>query len=205
LIDERWIIMKKVIVTIAREYGSGGRKIGSLLAQKLGIDFYDKEIISLSAKKSGFSEEFIRANDERHRVSFLYDLYFHTYSPNVFDQAASAVSCVIKDIADKGSCVIVGRAADGILRKYENCVNVCIHAPIEYRAERVTSEYGVEASNVTKYIEKVDRERAAFYNFNSDGKWGDSRNYHLCVNSSVGIEETAQAIAEYVRQYMKED
>lgn len=196
--------MKNVIVTIAREYGSGGRMIGKAVAEKLGITFYDKEIITLSAKKTGFSEDFIRENDERRRVSFLYDLYMQNYSLNVFDQAANAVSSVIRDIADKGNCVIVGRAADSILRHYENCVNVFVYAPIEYRIERVKNEYGVEHQNLKKHIEKVDRERAAFYNFNSDCKWGESRNYHITVNSAIGVDSAAEVIAEYVRRFIKD-
>lgn len=194
--------MKKIIITIAREYGSGGRKIGKIVADTLGIDFYDKEIISLSAKKTGFSEEFIRQNDERRVGSLIYDIYFQRYAPSVFEQASYAISGVLKDIADKGSCVIVGRAADSVLKDYDNCLNVFIHAPIEYRMERVKNEYGVETQNYRKYIEKIDKERAAFYNFSSEGKWGDMRNYHLTLSSAAGEEAAAEAIVSYAKRMM---
>lgn len=192
--------MKNAVITIAREYGSGGRKIGELVAERLGIPFYDKEIIALTAQKSGFAEDFIKANEERTHSSLIYSLYMHSAIPNVFDQAAIAEANVIRELAEKGSCVIVGRAADSIVDKGKS-IRVFVYAPIESRIRRVEGEYGLKVSDTRRYIDKTDRERSAFYNFTSNKKWGDTRNYHLTLNSDVGVETAANLIVEYAKAF----
>ena len=150
--------MKNAVITIAREYGSGGRKIGELVAERLGVPFYDKEIIALTAQKSGFAEDFIKANEERTHSSLIYSLYMHSAIPNVFDQAAIAEANVIRELAEKGPCVIVGRAADSIVDKGKS-IRVFVYAPIESRIRRVEGEYGLKVSDTKRYIDKTDRER----------------------------------------------
>lgn len=191
--------MDNLIITIARQYGSGGRAIGEVLARKLGIAFYDKELISLTAKKTGFALDFVREVEERQTSSFLYSVYTATQVPTVYDQARTAQFEVIREITEEGPCVIVGRAADCILRDSAKCVRVFIHAPMEERIQRATQEYGESPENIQRELEKKDRSRAAFYNNYSDSPWGDTRNYDLTISSTIGIEATAEIIIAYIR------
>ncbi|MEG2097063.1 MAG: cytidylate kinase-like family protein [Pseudoflavonifractor sp.] len=184
----------KTIITIGREYGSGGRIIAQRLAEALSIPFYDKEVIEGVAKKTGFAENFVRDAEHRPTNSFFYDLYSSTQSLSLSDQVFIAQSGVIKDLANKGSCVIVGRCADYILRDYPHLLRVYIHAPIALRARRAYEEYGVKEANVESYVAKQDKQRASYYNYFTSIRWGDSHSYDLCVSSALGIDTAVDII-----------
>ena len=186
--------MQKFVITIGREYGSGGVMIAYMLSQKLGIPMYDKKMVTLASQASGLPEEVVAEYEQKRSSSFLYSLYMSTQQLPLQDQIFIAQSNVIKDLAKKESCIILGRCADHILRGEARCFNVFIHAPINERVERVKNEYKIEVKDIEKYISKKDRERSDFYNYNSHTKWGDSRNYHLVINSTVGLDVTAETI-----------
>ena len=195
--------MKHIVITIGREYGSGGRLIAKKLSEELGITFYDKELIAAVAKKTGFSENFIRDTEhQRPTNSFLYDLYTAVQTPSVPDQVFVAQAKVIKEAAAKESCVIVGRCADYILRDEPCLLSVFVHAPLDERVRRARVEYGVEQANLENFVIRQDKARASYYNYFANGRWGQSREYDLCVNSTLGIDAcvmiikaAAQAIA----------
>ena len=179
-----------LVVTISREYGSGGHGIGQEIAKKLGIDFYDKELIDITAEKSGFTEDYIRENEQKLAGTLLDELYMQSYAYVQDELPPSDVlflvqSKIIRDIAGKGPCVIVGRCANFVLRDNPNCINVFIHADKEYRKSKIINEYGVDASISTKELEKMDRERANYCFEYTGENWRDSTNYHIAVNSAL--------------------
>jgi len=182
--------VKIPVITISREYGSGGRMIGEKLAKNLGIPFYDKALILMAAKESGFSKDYIRRTEQVKSASFLYSLYMSTQVLPMSDQIFLVESKIIRDLAEKEPCVIVGRCADYVLRDWDNCMNAFIHAPVEQRIQRAKEEYGDKAANMEDFIRKQDKKRASYYNYFSQNKWGDSRQYHLAVSSSFGMEKT---------------
>ncbi len=196
--------MKKTTVTISREYGSGGRIIGKKLAEELGFAFYDGELLSLVAKESGYTEEFVRQNDQKKTQSFLYHLYVGSQLLPASDMIFIAQAKAIKDLAQKGNCVIVGRCADYVLRGYDNVVNLFIQAPLESRAARVRDEYGEKADNYPAYLRKKDKERVAYYNYFADDAWGKVQTYDLSVNSDIGIDAAVKLAAEYIRIKQKD-
>ena len=187
--------MKRIVITISREYGSGGRLIAKQLSEKLGITFYDKQLIAEVAKKTGFSENFIRDTEhQRPTNSFLFDLYTTVATPSVPDQVFIAQAKVIKEAAAKESCVIVGRCADYILRDEPNVLRVFVHAPLDQRIRRAREEYGAEEENLESYVIRQDKARASYHNYFAAGRWGQSREYDLCVNSRIGIGASVQVI-----------
>ena len=187
--------MKHVVITIGREYGSGGRLIAKQLSEELGITFYDKELITAVARKTGFSENFIRDSEhQRPTNSFLYDLYTAVQTPSVPDQVFIAQAKVIKEAASRESCVIVGRCADYILRDDPRRLSVFVHAPLDERVRRAREEYGVESVHIENYVTRQDRYRASYYNHFVGKKWGDMNNDDLGINSRIGIEESVRAI-----------
>lgn len=196
--------MKKTTVTVSHEYGSGGRIIGKKLAEELGFTFYDGELLSLVAKESGYTEEFVRQNDQKKTKSFLYHLYVGSQLLPASDMIFIAQAKAIKDLAQKGNCVIVGRCADYVLRGYENVVNLFIQAPLESRAARVRDEYGEQADNYPAYLRKKDKERVAYYNYFADDAWGRVQTYDLSVNSDIGIDAAVKLAAEYIRIKQKD-
>ena len=185
-----------VIVTIAREHGSAGKRVGQLVAEKLGVPCYYKEMTALAAHESGLAKEFISGiNSDENAV--MRELYLST---TVVQQAIAAQDKAINMIADKGSCVIVGRAADYVLRNRDNVVRVFIHAPKEYRVKKVMEMYGDTQAEGKKSIARSDAARGAYYKSISGHEWGDSHQYELCVDSSIGPEKTAQLIYSYLVQ-----
>ena len=183
-----------VIITIAREHGSSGKQIGKLVAEKLGIPFYYKEMIALAAHESGLDKEFI-SDIHKNAPDVLHDLYLST---QVVQHAIMAQDKIIHKIADEGSCVIVGRTADWVLKDYENVVRIFIHAPEEYRIRRVMEVYGDSREEAEKNILRSDKARGAYYKHISGKDWGDKENYELVIDSSCGIEKTVNTIMEYV-------
>lgn len=191
--------MKKTVITISREYGSGGRIIGKKLAEALGISFYDGELLTLVAKESGYTVEFVRQNDQKKTQSLLYHLYMGSQILPASDMIFIAQSKVIKDLHSKESCVVVGRCADYVLRGKEDVINIFIHAPLESRAARVEKEYGEKADNYKSYVQKQDKSRVAYYNYFADDAWGKAQTYDIAINSDIGVDEAVKIIADYVR------
>lgn len=183
-----------VIITIAREHGSSGKQIGKLTAQKLGIPFYYKEMIALAAHESGLDQEFI-SDIHKNAPDILRNLYL---SSHVVQQAVAAQEKIICKIADSGSCVIVGRAADYVLKDYDNVIRVFVRAPREYRIRQVMEVYGDTLAQAKRNIRRSDQARAAYYKHISGNRWGDARHYELTVDSSAGLEQTANLITQYV-------
>ena len=190
-----------VIITIAREHGSSGKQIGKCVANALGIPFYYKEMITLAAKESGLTREFI-SDIHKNSPDIMRDLYL---SSNAVQYAIKAQDAIIREIAENGSCVIVGRAADYILKDYDNVVRIFIHAPQDYRIQRVMDVYGDTPKEARVNIERSDKARASYYEHISGTHWGDARNYELTVDSSDGVEKTAQFIVRYITGHTQTD
>jgi cytidylate kinase len=188
--------MKDLIITIAREYGSGGRLIGRQLAQELHLPFYDKELIALAAQESGFAEDFIEQMEQKKTVGFFNNLYMSNQELPLADQVFLAQSQAIRKIAQKGPCVIVGRCADYVLRDSPNCLRAFIHAPLEWRIQCVRDEYRVQTADYADYLQKQDKNRAGYYNYFTEYKWGKAQNYHLSIDSSIGIPNAVRVLTE---------
>ena len=187
--------MKHIVITIGREYGSGGRLIAKQLSEEMGITFYDKQLITEVAKKTGFSENFIRDTEhQRPTNSFLYDLYTTVATPSVPDQVFIAQAKVIKAAAARESCVIVGRCADYILREEPHVLKVFVNAPLDQRIRRAREEYGVTEANLESYVIRQDTARASYYTYFATGRWGQTREYDLCINSRIGIDAAVKVI-----------
>jgi len=186
---------KGVIITIAREHGSSGKQIGKLVAEKLGIPFYYKEMTALAAQESGLDKEFV-SDINANAPAALHSLYLST---EVVQQAVVAQDKVIRKIADQGSCVIVGRAADYVLREYEDVVRIFIYAPEDYKVKRVMEVYGDTADEAIKNIHRSDEARAAYYKNISELTWGDRENYELMLDSSIGVNESSDVICHYIQ------
>ncbi len=199
---------KNTVITISRQFGSGGRLIGKKLAEKFGVPFYDRELIELAVEESGFSKEVFEKVDERASSSLLYTL---SVSPGIMhgvtgmadlplnDKVFLVQTKIIKDVAAKGGCVIVGRCADYILKEYHNVVNVFIRSNMNDRIDRATNVYKISMNNASKEIQKMDKKRANYYSFYAHSKWGVAENYDLCINSGrIGIDQSVQVIADYV-------
>lgn len=202
---------KKLIVTIGREFGSGGREIGQKLADKLGIEFYDKKLLQMAAKESGFCEEIFERQDEKPTNSFLYSLVMDSYSLNRYSTAPFldmplnqkvflAQFETIKKLAAKGSCVIVGRCADYALADSPHCISVFLHADLEFRMKRIAEELDVTENKAGDLIMKKDKQRASYYNYYTRKKWGDARTYDLTLDSGkLGIDGCVTLLEEYIK------
>lgn len=184
-----------IVITISREYGSGGHLIGQRIAQDLGIKFYDKDLIKLVAQESGFSEDFISEKEQHMPSSLLYQMIMQDYevpiekslSPN--DALFVAQSRVIRRLASECPCVIVGRCADYILRDVPNCIHVFLHADMPYKVEHAVSEYGISRENATDEINRINKARETHYYHFTGRRWGDIRNYHLTCDTGMMEDE----------------
>ena len=195
-----------LIITIGREYGSGGRQIGKALAERLGISYYDKKIITLAAEKSGLSHEFIESNEQSVRSGLVHSLaasaaYHNGFFSGQYLPLSESIfisqAQVIRDIATKESAVIVGRCADYILADRENTINVFVHAPLEARVKRIMELYNLNEAAAIKAINTSDKERGNHYFRYTDMKWGKAQNYDVCINSALmGIEKTVEMLAD---------
>ena len=198
------------IVTIARQFGSGGREIGEELSKKLGVKFYDKELISIAAKESNIAPEIFENVDEKATNSLLYSLslglysFSNTYSVGdnlpVNDKLYILQHKIIKKVADEGPCVIVGRCADHILRDRNDVLRVFIYADLDFRVKRATDLKGVKPSKAEQVVQKTDKSRSNHYNFYSGKKWGLTENYDLCINRT---KLTCEQVAEIIENYLK--
>lgn len=197
------------IITISRQYGSGGREIGAKLAEKLGIPFYDNKLISLAAKESGFAEAAFENVEHKATSSLLYSIAMgmNAYGNqdigfahlSLDDQIYLAQSEVIRKVAEEGPCVIVGRCADYVLKDLENVVHVFIWADIDYRKNRAIERYHLPRNRADEEIQKIDKRRANYYNYHATGKWGKVENYHLSIRSDyVGLDNAADCIIQYL-------
>ena len=199
--------MQKKIVTISRQYGSGGRYIGKKLSEKLGIPCYDEKLIDMVAKESGFAQDFVAEKGERMTGSLLFNIASSlSFANNVFsnnngvtlqDEIYFTQNRIIKELADKGPCVIVGRCADYILREREDCLNVFIFADNESKIERAEKYFNITREEAPAVLKKKDKARANHYKYYTDQEWGMASNYDLCLNSGlIGIEGCVKAIQQ---------
>jgi hypothetical protein len=203
---------KHIIINVGRQLGSGGHDIGRMLALDFNARYYDRELMNLAAKESGFSEKFFEQNDEK--KGFFKGL-FNVQTPHFsggsmyktnFSQESlfQFQSDAIIKAAKEGSCVFVGRCADYVLREFGNTVNVFITASMEYRIRQVMNKQHVDADAARKIIEQGESKRAAYYNYYTGKKWGAAGSYDLCIDSSLlGIMETEKIIAEFIRKRFK--
>lgn len=196
--------MEKNIITISREFGSGGRSIGRLVAQKLGIPFYDKELVNQIALESGFAPKFVEDHGEHSPGTSLFSYAFAPQGvPGVMNGLSTAdflwnIQCnVILQLAEKGPCVIVGRNADYILKDRKDTLNVFIHADMDFRADRIVRLYGESEKSPQNRLNEKDKRRKVNYQHYTGRNWGEAKNYDLCLKSStLGIETCADIIAE---------
>lgn len=203
-------MQKSLIITIGRQFGSGGHEIGEKLAKKLGIKFYDKELIKLIAKQNGLCEKVLESYDEKPTNSLLYSIVMDIYpsvmytGPTIDQQIYQANYDTIRKLADGEPCVIVGRCADYILRDHPELVSVFIHANSDFRAARIAEEYKLPDAKVRDLLVKTDKKRANYYNFQSEKQWGAASSYNLCIESSeVGIDGAVDLIMDYVNYKKK--
>ena len=191
-----------MVITMAREYASGGSEIAQALADKLGIPLYNKELITLAAKKSGLTEEAIAASENQRSGSLIYSLYMMGNTMPLADQVYILQSNVIKELAAKGPCVILGRCGDYVLRERENVLRTFVYAPLEARIEFAKTRPDAKDMPDRLWetqLAKHDRARASYYNYYSDKKWGDGSSYNMCIDSGVcGIDGTVQLIKDFV-------
>lgn len=204
----------ETIITIGRQFGSGGHEIGQKLAEYFQIKYYDKELLSRAAKESGYCEEMLKSNDERPTNSFLYNLVMDTYSfgynaSSFVDMPIShkvflAQFDTIKKIADEGPCVIVGRCADYALADYKNCLNIFIHADEKAKIKRIKEHFDVNDSKAKDMMVKKDKQRQSYYNYYSSKKWGRADSYDLTINSAkLGVDGTVRMIIQYIEELEK--
>ena len=203
---------KKIIINVGRQLGSGGQIIAKKLADDFGYQLFDKEILNLAAKESGFSEKFFEQNDEQ--KGFLKSL-FHMHAPHISDNnfynsrfsqesLFQFQSDAIKKVAEGGGCVFVGRCADYVLRDYQNVVNIFITANMEDRIKMVQERDQCDEETAKKIISHKESARASYYNYYTGKKWGHSENYHLCINSSIlGIDGTIDFIKQFILRQFK--
>ena len=199
---------ERTVITIGREFGSGGHEIGMKLAEKLGIKCYDKELLQVAAKESGLCEELFTSQDEKPTNSFLYSLVMDTYSLGYSNSYVDmpinhkiflAQFDAIKKIADEGPCILVGRCADYALESYPNVVSVFIHADLDARIRRIARLYDLTDAKAKDLIIKTNKKRASYYNYYTSKKWGDLKSYDLCIDSSIlGIDGTVELIKQAV-------
>lgn len=202
------------VITIGRQFGSGGREIGEMVAEYFGIKCYDKDLLTRAAKESGFCEEMIKNHDEKPTNSFLYNLVMDTYSfgynsSSFVDMPIShkvflAQFDTIKKVADEGPCVIVGRCADYALADRKNVLHLFIYGDEETKIKFVMKKYNLPESKARDMIIKKDKQRQSYYNYYSSKKWGRADSYDLCINSGVlGFDGTVKLITQYVEDFEK--
>lgn len=199
-----------MIITIGRQFGSGGKEIGEKVAKRLGYAFYDKEILTMAAEESGFSPSAMQHYDEKPSGSLIYSLYMTGAATSdnlpLNQQLAFAQFNVIRKVAQSDNCVIVGRCADYVLREKKNLLTVFLHAPMEYRVQRVMAENSIDSPQLAeKTIKKQDKSRADYYNFFTHKKWGDAASAMLSLDTStLSADDVAEVIAGYAMLMQKQ-
>ena len=197
--------MKKYVVALIHEYGSAGRLIGKKLSEKLGIGYYDKEILALLTKKKGISPHAAEELDEKRTSRFLYSVFSASQTRPLNDEVFIAKADIIKELADeKSPCVIIGSCCDYILSGRDDVIKVFIHAPFEKRNERLANELKEKSANTPGILKKKDKQRADYYNHFTFNKWGDMKNYDLCINSEIGADTAVDLIAAVIGDMFKD-
>lgn len=194
--------MEPLVITMAREYASGGSEIAQRVADLLGVPLYNKELISLAAKKSGLTEEAIAASENQRSGSLIYSLYMMGNTMPLADQVYILQSNVIKELAQQGSCVILGRCGDYVLRDRPNVLRTFVYAPLEARIRTAKERPGAKDMPDRLWetsLAKHDRARASYYNYYTENRWGEAKNYDLCLNAALGREACAQLIVQAAR------
>lgn len=199
-----------MVITIGRQYGSAGLEIGKKLANELGVQLYDKEMLKRAAKESGICEEIFETHDEKPTNSFLYSLVMDTYSLGysstgyadmpINHKVFLAQFDTVKKIANEGPCVLVGRCADYALEDRKDVINIFIYADMEQRIRRIARKYDLTDAKAKDVIQKTDKKRASYYNYYTNKEWGDAKGYDLCLNSAkLGVDGTVKTILEYIK------
>ena len=190
----------KYIITIGREYGSGGRFIGKLLAEELGISFYDNELLAKASEESGLTQAVFDNYDEK-KDGFFGGIYPTNmgFDMSMGQKVFLAQFDAIRKIASSESAVIVGRCADYVLRNEANVISIFIHAPMESKIQRAVQYYGIAPEKAKDTIVRMNKKRKNYYNFYSDKDWGVANNYDLCLNSEIGVEKCVEIIKNYVQ------
>lgn len=208
---------KKIIITVARQYGSGGREIGEKVAEKLGIPIFDKEIITDAAREGEFATDIIKEADESAANSLLYTLamgsniastHMHFgYKMPINDKLFILQSELIRNYAEKGSCVIIGRCADYVLRNEADTIKIFVYGDLEHRKARVTERHPeLKSSQIIDVINKTDKRRSSYYNFYTGNKWGKYDNYDIAINSStLGIEGSVDLIVSAAKRHLEKE
>lgn len=192
------------IITISRQYGSGGREIGEKLAQELKIPFYDKEILNLAAEQSGFAPSRFDEEEQEQTGSLLFSLMrvgaaVNSYDLPLNDQIYLIQSRVIRQAAEQGPCVILGRCADYLLENMPNCLRFFFKAPLDLRIKHAVACHGIPAETAEATVNKMDRKRAAYYNYYTGLRFGNAEHYHLCLDTlSIGIDASVELLKQYV-------
>lgn len=200
---------KNIVITIARQYGSGGKTVGEMLAEKLGIHFYDKELIKLASDESGINEALFAKADEKVKTMKLFHLNKSEYSGELLPPESDAFTSddnlfnyqakVIRKLAEQESCVIVGRCADYVLKDYDNVLSVFVHAPKDFCMEQAAKKHSMNERELERFIAKTDKYRSDYYKYYSGREWTDARNYDLCLDSSkLGFERCVEEIIAYM-------
>lgn len=196
---------KHFVVTISRQYGSGGRYIGKMLAEQLGVPIYDKQIIEMTAQNFGFSKEFVADYEEKPINRFYYAFSLGgdintglSMNDKIFIEQAN----IMKELAAKGSCVIVGRCADYVLRDLDHVLNIYIHSDMEHRVARAVKYYGLDRDDAEKAIKKSDKQRRKYHSDYANREWENALNYHLSLDSDrIGVDNAVRLIKNYLEYW----
>lgn len=201
---------KNIVITIARQYGSGGRTVGEMLAKDLGIEFYDRDLVKVASEESGVNVDLFAENDEKAKTGLFGRKKVKSYKGNVLSPSDSKFTsdenlfnlqaAAIKKLAETESCIIIGRAADYILKDYDNVLSVFVHAPMDFLKEQAGKKLSLSDKELEKYIIQTDKERADYYKTHTGREWTDARNYDLCLDSSkLGFERCVEEIKAYMK------
>lgn len=198
------------VITIAREYGSGGRTVGEILARDLGVHYYDKELLKLASDESGINEALFVNADEKLKATSLFKIAKSAYSGELIppesddfvsnDNLFNYQAKIIRELASEEACVIIGRCSDYILKDYDNVLSVFIHAPMDFCMEQAAKKHSMSEKELEKFILKTNKRRADYYKYYTGREWTDAKNYDLCLNSSkLGFDRCVEEIKEYIK------
>ena len=202
--------MDNVVITIARQYGSGGRTVGEMLAEKLGIHYYDRELMKLASDESGINEALFVNADEKVKNTRLFHIAKSAYNGELIppesddftstDNLFNYQAKIIRELAEEESCVIIGRCADYVLKEYDNVLSVFVHAPMDFCIEQAAKKHSMSPKELERFILKTDKHRAEYYKYHTGREWTDARNYDLCLDSSkLGFDRCVEEIIAYMK------
>lgn len=202
--------MDNVVITIARQYGSGGRTVGEMLAERLGIHYYDRELMKLASDESGINEALFVNVDEKVKNTRLFHIAKSAYNGELIppesddftstDNLFNYQAKIIRELAEEESCVIIGRCADYVLKEYDNVLSVFVHAPMDFCIEQAAKKHSMSPKELERFILKTDKHRAEYYKYHTGREWTDARNYDLCLDSSkLGFDRCVEEIIAYMK------